>query len=178
MNKLYLVYYYHRNKFLFVLILLFMVGILYGHKTNLPITPALMPNMYFLKTLVKQDSFLTITVNGRTTLDLTCTLDEPRRMLIYSTLIAFHAGMVNGKKDPDLELIDRTVHKHPFLHGLRQVVGCRETDYDRYLPWLLKYIRASVSDTIRRLDIGMTYIHYNQQDLPVEDSAKQYYQIE
>jgi hypothetical protein len=178
MNKLYLVYCYHRNKVFFVLMLLFMAGILYGHKTNLPITPAFIANVYTLKSDTRKDSFLTITVNGQTPLNLFHTIDEPRRMMIYSTLSAYHQGMLRGKTDPDLALIDKTVDKHPFLRPLRRAIGCRAADYDHYLPWLLRYIRASVSDTINMLDINMSYIHYTERDLPIADSTKHLYHIE
>ncbi len=178
MRKLYLVRCFFENKIFFALLVLFIAAVYYGHKTNLPITPAFITNMFILKGDTKKDSYLTITVNGQTLLNLTHTFDEPRRMMIYSTLDAYHQGMLNGEKDPMLASIDQTVSKHPFLRGLRSAIGCRKTDYDQYLPWLLKYIQTSVSDSIKRLDIGMAYIHYDDRNLPVADSTKPLYHIE
>jgi hypothetical protein len=178
MKKLYLIYCYRRNKALFALIVGFIAAIVYGHKTNLPITPAFISSMYMDRSISRTDSFLYITLNGQTTLNLTHTYDEPRRMMIYSTLLAYHRAMLNGEVDPERALIDRTVQKHPFLRGLSNASRCDRQDYDRYLPWLLTYIRASCSDTIRRLDIGMSYFHYDGRNLPVADSSKHLYHIE
>jgi hypothetical protein len=178
MKKLYLIRVYRRNKAFFALLVVFLAAIWYGHKTNLPITPAFISNMYALKGISRTDSFLYIDINGQTTLNLTHTFDEPRRMMIYSTLFAYHRAMLNGEVDPGQAMIDRTVQKHPFLRGLRNANYCGKHDYDAYLPWLLTYIRASCSDTIRRLDIGMSYFHYDDRNLPVPDSTKHLYQVE
>jgi hypothetical protein len=178
MRKLYLVRCFYDNKILFALLILFIAAICYGHKTGLPVTPAFISNLYILKGDTRKDSFLFITVNGQTQLNLSHTFDEPRRMMIYSTLEAYHQGMLNGATDPMQAAIDQTVGKHPFLRGLRTAIGCRKSDYDRYLPWLLKYMQYSVSDSIKRLDIGMSFIHYDDRNLPVADSTKHLYQIE
>ena len=161
-----------------MLLVLFILMIWWGHQTNLPITPAFITNMYMLKGDSKKDSFLFITVNGQSELNLFHTFDEPRRMMIYSTLDAYHQGMLNGKTDPLQTSIDRTVGKHPFLRGLRAAICCRKTDYDHYLPWLLQYMQSAVSDSIKKLDIGMAFIHYDDRNLPVADSTKHLYQIE
>jgi hypothetical protein len=178
MRKLYLVRCFYNNKIFFALLIIFIAAVCYGHKTNLPITPAFISNVYILKGDTKKDSFLFITVNGTTLLNLHHTFDEPRRMMIYSTLETYRQAALNGGTDPELALIDRTVKKHPFLHGLRQAIGWKAGNYDHYLPWLLKYIRASVSDSVKRLDVGVAYIHYNDRNLPVTDSTKPLYHIE
>ena len=178
MKKLYLISCFRRNKGIFALSIVFILMICYGHKTNLPITPAFITNMYILKSDSKTDSFLFITINGRTPLNLSHTFDEPRRMMIYSTLEAYHQGMLNGETDPLQTSIDRTVSKHPFLRGLRAAICCRKADYEHYLPWLLQYMQEAVSDSIKRLDIGMAFIHYDDRNLPVGDSTKYLYQIE
>jgi hypothetical protein len=178
MKNLYLISCFRRSKAFFALLLLFIIMIAYGHKTNLPVTPAFISNMYILKGDSKKDSSLFITINGRTLLNLSHAYDEPRRMLIYSTLDAYHQGILHGKTDPQEPSIDRTVSKHPFLRGLRAAICCQKADYDHYLPWLLQYMQSAVSDSIKRLDIGMSYIHYDDRNLPVADSTKHLYQIE
>jgi len=178
MNKLYLISCFRRSKAFFALLVLFIIMAAYGHKTNLPITPAFISNMYILKGDSKTGSFLWIAINRQTELNLYHTFDEPRRMMIYSTLEAYHQGILNGETDPQQASIDRTVGKYPFLRGLRGAICCRKADYDHYLPWLLRYMQSAVSDSIKRLDIGISFIHYNDRNLPVTDSTKYLYHIE
>jgi hypothetical protein len=178
MKKLYLISCFRRSKAFFALLLLFIIMIAYGHKTNLPVTPAFISNMYILKGDSKTGSFLFITVNGQTLLNLPHTFDEPRRMMIYSSLEAYHQGMLNGETDPLQASIDRTVGKHPFLRGLSTAICCRKADYEHYLPWLLRYMQSAVSDSIKKLDIGISFIHYDDRNLPVTDSTKYLYHIE
>src|SRR5580693_7765810 len=92
LNRLFLVRCFRQNKALFFLVLLFILFVAYGHRTGCEITPFYIFGMYTGKGQAKKDSLLLVKVwndrpgdTGRV-LNLYHTIDEPRRMMIFSTL--------------------------------------------------------------------------------------------
>jgi len=161
---------------LFFLAIIFIGAVLYGHKSSCEITPALVPGMYAGMEQRTEDDFLVITIDNAL-LDLHHTVDEPRRMMIYSTLSAFYQGVAAGE-DPKAPAIRELVRKHPFMTPLSMHAVNAGEDYGRYLPWLLQYIRHSVDKDIRRLGVYQLHVHYDKQNLPVADYRKILYELE
>jgi hypothetical protein len=176
-NRLYLVRCFRQNKFLFLLALLFIGVVFYGHKTGCEITPALVFSMYTSHQHVEKDSFLKVAIDGRD-ISLFHTIDEPRRMMIFSTLSAYRQGMLAGGRDPQEAVLTNAVQKHPFISFLAKRAFCMPEDYQQYLPWLLRYIQNAVDPTVSRIDISGVYIHYDIQNLPVADSTRHLYEFE
>jgi hypothetical protein len=180
-QRWYLVRCFREYKLLFFLAIIFIGAVLYGHKSSCEITPALVPGMYASTGKRVSDDFLVIVADSEL-LDLHHTLDEPRRMMIYSTLSAFcqvapYQGAPVGE-DPKTAAIRAMVRKHPFMELLSSRAVNKTDDYGRYLPWLLKYIRHSVTRDIQRLSIYQLHVHYDKQDLPVADYRKLLYELE
>jgi hypothetical protein len=180
-QKLYLVRCFREYKLLFFLAIIFIGAVLYGHKTSCEITPALVPGMYTTTDQRNTDDFLIIVADS-TQLDLYHTLDEPRRMMIYSTLSAYnevvpYQGAAAGE-DPKAAAIRSLVSKHPYMKLLSSHAVNGREDYERYLPWLLQYIRHSVNMGIRRLGIYQLHVHYDKQNLPQADYRKLLYELE
>ncbi|HVV06089.1 MAG TPA: hypothetical protein VHC96_17785 [Puia sp.] len=180
-QRLYLVRCYQEYKLLFFLAIIFIGAVLYGHKSSCEITPALVPGMYAGMEQRGTDDFLVIMADSEL-LDLHHTFDEPRRMMIYFTLSAFYQavpfqGAAVGE-DPKAPAIRELLRKHPYMKLLStHAVNARE-DYERYLPWLLQYIRHSVNKDIQRLGIYQLHVHYDKQNLPVADYRKKLYELE
>gem|GEM_PF-1228167 len=175
-QRLYLVRCWQEYKLLFFLAIIFIGAVLYGHKSSCEITPALVPGMYAGMEQRTEDDFLVITADNAL-LDLHHTVDEPRRMMIYSTLSAFYQGVAAGE-DPKAPAIRELVRKHPFMKPLSMHAVNAGEDYGRYLPWLLQYIRHSVDKDIRRLGVYQLHVHYDKQNLPVADYRKILYELE
>jgi hypothetical protein len=176
LNRLYLVRCYRENKFLFIVIVLFLSLVAYDHRTGNEITPAFVFSMFSQKHVSRQGSFLLIRLNGADTLNLYHTLDEPRRMMIFSTLSAYHDAVLAGYGDSHRDAVAAIVAKHPFMGSLSKGACCSRADYDRYLPWLLDYLRHAVDAKIERIDIDQCWFHYDGQNLPVTDSLKHRYE--
>jgi hypothetical protein len=166
---------------LFFIAIIFIAAVLYGHKTSCEITPALVLGMYTSTEQTGSDDFLVIIADSQL-LDLYHTFDEPRRMMIYSTLSAFcqarpYQGAPPGE-DPKLDAIRTIVQKHPFMQPLALHAVSSPQAYDRYLPWLLQYIRHAVDKRIHHLAVYQLHVHYDHQDLPVADYRKLLYELE
>lgn len=176
-NRLFLVRCWRQNRILFFISLLFISAAIYGHRTGCEITPALDFAMYSSVHRSKQDSFLLVQVHGKT-LDLYHTLDEPRRMMIFSTLMAYHRGVLNGHRDPAEDLVTAVVAKHPFMRPLSGRAFCKPGDYKGYLPWLGRYLRHAVDENADTFRVSLLSLHYNDRNLPVTDSIKPLYTFE
>lgn len=174
LSKLYLVRCYRQHKGLFILSIGFILAAAYGHKTNCEITPALVFSMYTGSRQVQNDSFFVVSVNGKP-LDLHHTIDEPRRMMIYSSLAAFHQGVLAGYQSPEQDAVLRILQKHPLIPLPGKKALCTPYAYTHYLPWLRSYIRAAVAQQADRISISQVYFHYDRQDLPIVDSTRQAY---
>jgi hypothetical protein len=177
-RQYFLVKCFYQNKPLFFLILLFFCLTVYCHKTNCEITPFFIFGMYTGKSEVRKDSFLLIRVNNEKTLNLYHTIDEPRRMMIFSTLTAYYRGVSGGYKDPFEAPISAIGRKHPFMRSLAGTAYCRKEDYLAYPSWFLSYLRSAVGKDIRTIDISMSYIHFDDHNLPVSDSLRHLYQFD
>lgn len=178
LDRLYLVKCYRHHKFLFFVSIFFIGAILYGHKTNCEITPGLILGMYSSARQVEKDSFLLIVVNDAAPIRLYHTIDEPRRMMIFSTLSAYHQGASASYEDPEEQAIGLIVRKHPFIRPLSRNTYNTRADYEAYLPWLLKYMQEAVSKEIKKITISLQYFHYDAQNLPVTDSTHSLYEFE
>jgi hypothetical protein len=178
LRRLYLFRCFEYNRVLFFAILLFISMVIYGHRSSCEITPAFTFGMYSQKSYSTRDSFFLIQTDDNRYLNLWHTADEPRRMMIFSTLAAFHRGAINLFQDPARPGIERVAKKHPFMRSLAKAAFCKRNDYEHYLPWLLEYTKKAVDPSIRKLNISITYIHYDLNNLPVADSTKQLYKIE
>ena len=175
LSRLYLVKCFRHHKFLFFVTFLFILAALYGHKSSCEITPSLVVAMYSGSHQTEKDSFWLVTINDSVKLDLTHTIDEPRRMMIFSTLAAYHRGVLAGDKDPQENAIRLVVGKHPFLSPLSRETYNTGADYANYLPWLLKYIQGAVDKKINKIELSLQYIHYDGRNLPVADSTHSLY---
>jgi hypothetical protein len=166
---------------LFFLAVFFIGAVLYGHKSSCEITPALVLGMYATAEQRSSDDFMVIMTDSEL-LDLHHTLDEPRRMMIYSTLSAFYQAVpyqgAPAGEDPKTPAIRELVHKHPYMRPLSAHAVNKPEDYGQYLPWLLQYIRHSVNKDIQRLGIYQLHVHYDNQNLPVADYRKLLYELE
>lgn len=171
LRRLYLVKCFRHHKLLFFVSLLFILAAFYGHKSSCEITPSLVIAMYSGSHQSEKDSLWLITVNDTVRLDLTHTIDEPRRMMIFSTLAAYHRGVLAGYKDPQENAIRLVVSKHPFLSPLSRGTYNTGADYARYLPWLLRYLQGAVDGKIKKIGLSLQYIHYDDRNLPVADST-------
>jgi len=176
-NRLFLVKCWRQNKLLFFIILFFIGAAIYGHRTGCEITPALDFAMYSGIHHTRTDSFLLVKANGRIP-ELYHTIDEPRRMMVYSTLAAYHRGALAGYHDPAEPSVLAVVNRHPFMGPLSHRAVCRPDDYAQYPSWLLKYLQTAVDKDIRAVDILLLHLHYNEQELPVTDSIKHLYTFE
>lgn len=180
-QRLYLVRCYRENKLLFFLSMLFIAAVLYGHKSSCEITPALVAGMYTTAEQKESDDLLILMADNEL-LDLHHTIDEPRRMMIYSTLDAFYQvapyqGAAQGR-DPKDEAIRELVRKHPFIRTLSAKALNPPEAYERYLPWLLNYLRHAVDKNIHHLGVYQLHIHYNEKNLPVADYRKVLYELD
>ncbi|MDP4151724.1 MAG: hypothetical protein Q8927_06565 [Bacteroidota bacterium] len=178
LSRLYLVRCFRENKFLFIVICLFLALAAYDHRTGNEITPAFVFSMFSQKHVSTQGNFFLIRVNGGDTLNMHHTIDEPRRMMIFSTLSAYHDGQLAGPGDPHRDAVAAIVAKHPFMAALSRGACCSRADYERYLPWLLGYLRHAVDEKIERIDIEQCWFHYDAENLPVTDSLKPLYASE
>jgi len=176
-NRLFLVRCWRQNRVLFFISVLFIGTAIYGHRTGCEITPALDFAMYSGVHDTKQDSFLRLRVNDRN-LDLFHTLDEPRRMMIFSTLGAYHRGMLAGNRDPVEPLVKAVVAKHPFIKPISGRAWCQPEDYAGYLPWLSRYLQHALHEDVHSLQVSLLSIHYNDLQLPVADTVKPLYTFE
>ncbi len=180
-QRLYLVRCWQEYKLLFFLAIIFIGAVLYGHKSSCEITPALVLGMYAGREQRSADDFLVITADNEL-LDLHHTLDEPRRMMIYSTLSAFYQAVpyqgAPAGEDPKAPAIRELVRKHPYMRLLSSHAMNAKEDYGQYLPWLLQYIRHSVNRDIQHLGIYQLHVHYDKQNLPVADYRKILYELE
>jgi hypothetical protein len=177
-NRLYLVKCYRHHKFLFFLSIFFIGAVFYGHKTSCEITPALVLGMYTGSRQAEKDSLLLVTVNDQTPVHLYHTIDEPRRMMIFSTLAAYHQGVLAGFEDPQEKMIGLTVNKHPFLRPFSKNSYNTRDDYALYPAWLLKYMQGALGEGIKKITISQQYIHYDDRNLPVADSTHSLYEFE
>mgnify|MGYP006983379606 FL=1 len=180
-QRLYLVRCWQEYKLLFFLAIIFIGAVLYGHKSSCEVTPALVMGMYAGREQRSADDFLVITADNEL-LDLHHTLDEPRRMMIYSTLSAFYQAVpyqgAPAGEDPKAPAIRELVRKHPYMRLLSSHAMNAKEDYGQYLPWLLQYIRHSVKRDIQHLGIYQLHVHYDKQNLPVADYRKILYELE
>ncbi|MES1159715.1 MAG: hypothetical protein ABUM51_03085 [Bacteroidota bacterium] len=174
-GRLFLVKCFRHHKLLFFVVLLFILVALYGHKSSCEITPSLVVAMYSGSHQTEKDSFWLVTVNDSVRLHLTHAIDEPRRMMIFSTLAAYHRGVLAGYKDPQEKAIRQVVDKHPFLSPFSRDTYNTGADYANYLPWLLRYLQGAVDGKINKIQLSLQYIHYDSRNLPVADSIHSLY---
>jgi len=178
LRRLYLVKCFRHHKLLFFVSLLFILAALYGHRSSCEITPSLVVAMFSGSRQTEKDSFWLITVNDSVRLNLLHTIDEPRRMMIFSTLAAYHRGVLAGYKDPQEEAIRLVVSKHPFLRPLSRDTYNTGAGYASYLPWLLRYLQTAVDKKINKIELSLQYIHYDLRNLPVADSTHSLYEFQ
>jgi hypothetical protein len=171
LRRLYLVKCFRHHKLLFFVSVLFILAALYGHKSSCEITPALVMGMYSSSQQTEKDSCWLVTVNDSVRPDLTHTIDEPRRMMIFSTLAAYHRGVLAGYEDPQEKPIRLVVAKHPFLRPINRNTYNTGDDYAAYLPWLLSYLQEAVDGKIKKIGLSLQYFHYDDRNLPVADST-------
>ncbi|MBK7883146.1 MAG: hypothetical protein IPJ81_04585 [Chitinophagaceae bacterium] len=117
-------------------------------------------------------------MNDGQLLNLTHTYDEPRRMMIFSTLFLYHNGAKNNYIDPIKIASEKIALKHPYLSFLQKFAYCEKERYLAYLPWLKKYMHHAVDKEIKTIKIYQNYIHYTDQNLPFIDSTVLKYSIE
>jgi hypothetical protein len=180
-QRLYLVRCFRENKLLFSLSILFIAAVLYGHKSSCEITPALVAGMYTTAEHRESDDLLMLMADTEL-LDLHHTIDEPRRMMIYSTLDAFYQAYpyqgAEQAKDPKEEAIRELVRKHPFIRTLSVGAVNPPEAYGSYLPWLMNYLRHAVDKKIHHLGIYQLHVHYNEENIPVADYRKVLYELD
>jgi hypothetical protein len=179
-QRLYLVRCYREHKLLFFLSIIFIGTALYGHKSTCEITPALVMGMYTSAEQTSSNDFLIVMADSEL-LDLHHTIDEPRRMMIYSTLAGFYQAVPYqgaAGEDPKERSIQELIHKHPFMRTLGAHAGNPPGSYGQYLPWLLKYLQYSVNKNIHHLGIYQLHLHYDEQNLPVADYRKALYELD
>ena len=175
-KRLFLVECWYRNKLLFFASLAFIALELYGHKTGCEITPALDYDMYSRKIHATHDSALVIKT-GDHLLDLFHTVDEPRRMMIYSTLSGFYDGVRTNRKDPMADQTAILLKKHPYMRTLAGNILNEITDYDRYPGWLVRYMQHAVDRSVDTAKILFLHLHYDAANLPIVDSIKPMYEF-
>ena len=174
-DRLYLVRCFRQHKFLFFVSVLFVLAVLYGHKTTCEITPSVVMAVDRGIRSGEKDSLFLITINDSIRLRLSHTIDEPRRKMIYSTLTAYHRGVLAGYEDPQVRAIGVVVGRHPYMHLLSLYSHNTRADYTKYLPWLLRYLQEAVDKKIEKIAIALQYIHYDDRNLPVADSTHSLY---
>jgi hypothetical protein len=176
MQRLYLVKCYRQHKFLFFVSLIFIGAVLYGHKTSCEIFPAIVPGMYAGTTETSTSDFLYLVADSQD-LDLHHTIDEPRRMMIFSTLAAYDQGALS-LLDPTENAIRKLVQRHPFMKMLAANTVNTPGSYKQYLPWLRQYLRYAVNKDIHHLYVYQLHVHYDEHNLPVADYHKLLYELD
>jgi hypothetical protein len=141
-------------------------------------TPFFHFGAYSQKIEISQDYFFSIQIDNGRNLNFPHTFDEPRRMMIFSTLNNYHEGILNNKTDPSGISGAAIAKKYRLLAPIQKAAFCKANDYNNYLGWLKKYLQLSVNPGIKKIKIFQNYLHFDNSNVPLLDSSILKYQID